>query len=100
MDNKRQIVRDNYARIASGIAEAAAKSGRKPEDIAFMAVTKTVDPVLVNEDVIKAPWKFIAGILDKTGIYNKTEDAGRYVLLVTLRDHAMALTPSLKILVD
>ncbi len=51
MDNKRQIVRENYARIASGIAEAAAKSGRKPEDIAFMAVTKTVDPVLVNEAI-------------------------------------------------
>ena len=51
MDNKRQAVRDNYARIASEIAEAAVKSGRKPEDIAFMAVTKTVDPVLVNEAI-------------------------------------------------
>ncbi len=51
MDNKRQTVRDNYARIASEIAEAAVKSGRKPEDIAFMAVTKTVDPELVNESI-------------------------------------------------
>ena len=51
MDNKRQTVRDNYARIASEIAEAAVKSGRKPEDIAFMAVTKTVDPELVNEAI-------------------------------------------------
>lgn len=51
MDNKRQAVRGNYARIASEIAEAAVKSGRKPEDIAFMAVTKTVDPVLVNEAI-------------------------------------------------
>ncbi|MBR2087188.1 MAG: YggS family pyridoxal phosphate-dependent enzyme [Oscillospiraceae bacterium] len=51
MDNKRQAVRDNYARIASEIAEAAVKSGRKPEDIAFMAVTKTVDPALVNEAI-------------------------------------------------
>jgi pyridoxal phosphate enzyme, YggS family len=48
MDNKQQLVRDNYARIAAEIAEAAVKSGRKPEDIAFMAVTKTVDPELVN----------------------------------------------------
>ena len=48
MDNKPQTVRDNYARIAAEIAEAAVKSGRKPEDIAFMAVTKTVDPELVN----------------------------------------------------
>lgn len=48
MDNKLQTVRDNYARISAEIGEAALKSGRKPEDITFMAVTKTVDPVLVN----------------------------------------------------
>lgn len=48
MDNKLQAVRDNYARIRDNIAEAAVKSGRSPEDIAFMAVTKTVDPELVN----------------------------------------------------
>lgn len=51
MDNKLQAVRDNYARIAAEIAEAADKSGRKPEDIAFMAVTKTVDPIYVNEAI-------------------------------------------------
>lgn len=51
MDNKRQMVRDNYQRIASEIAEAAVKSGRTPEEIAFMAVTKTVDPILVNEAI-------------------------------------------------
>lgn len=51
MENKLQAVRDNYKRIAAGIAEAADKSGRRPEDIAFMAVTKTVDPVLVNEAI-------------------------------------------------
>lgn len=48
MDSSMQTVRDNYARIQNNIAEAAVKSGRSPEDIAFMAVTKTVDPVLVN----------------------------------------------------
>lgn len=48
MDNKLQAVRDNYARIRDSIAEAAVKSGRSPEDVAFMAVTKTVDPELVN----------------------------------------------------
>lgn len=48
MDSSIQNVRDNYARIQNNIAEAAVKSGRSPEDIAFMAVTKTVDPVLVN----------------------------------------------------
>jgi len=46
MDNKQ--VCENYARISEEIAEAAVQSGRSPEDIAFMAVTKTVDPVLVN----------------------------------------------------
>ena len=51
MEDKRAQVRDNYARIAANIAEAADKSGRRPEDIAFMAVTKTVDPVLVNEAI-------------------------------------------------
>lgn len=51
MDNKRQMVRENYARIALEIAEAAVRSGRAPEDITFMAVTKTVDPVLVNEAI-------------------------------------------------
>lgn len=51
MENKIQAVRDNYARIAAEIAEAADKSGRKPEEIAFMAVTKTVDPVYVNEAI-------------------------------------------------
>ncbi len=48
MDSRMQTVRDNYARIQNNIAEAAIKSDRSPEDIAFMAVTKTVDPVLVN----------------------------------------------------
>lgn len=51
MDNKRQNVRENYARIHDQIAEAAVKSGRRPEDIAFMAVTKTVAPELVNEAI-------------------------------------------------
>ena len=51
MDNKQQAVRDNYARISYEIAQAADKSGRKPEDIAFMAVTKTVDPIYVNEAI-------------------------------------------------
>lgn len=56
--------------------------------------------VVVKEDVIKRPWSFVPDILRETGIYDSPKDAGRYVLLVTLRDYAMALTPSLKILVD
>ena len=48
MGSNPEQVRENYARIAQGIAEAAVKSGRSPDDIAFMAVTKTVAPELVN----------------------------------------------------
>ena len=48
MDSKLQTVCENYARIRDNITEAAVKSGRSPEDIAFMAVTKTVAPELVN----------------------------------------------------
>ena len=57
-------------------------------------------PCLVDEQVIKSPWKFVPQILKDTGIYNASTDLGRYVIWVTLRDYAMALTPSLKILVD
>ena len=57
-------------------------------------------PCLVDEQVIKSPWTFVPQILKDTGIYNDSTDLGRYVILVTLRDYAMALTPSLKILVD
>ncbi len=48
MENSFANVRDNYAWISEAIAAAALKNGRNPEDIAFMAVTKTVDPALVN----------------------------------------------------
>lgn len=48
MVNDLSFVRENYARIREAAADAAIRSGRKPEDVALMAVTKTVDPVLVN----------------------------------------------------
>ncbi len=38
----------NYETIVSRIAEAAISSGRKPEDITFLAATKTVDPEIIN----------------------------------------------------
>ena len=43
-----EIVKENYKIISERIAEAAVKSGRNPEDVRFMAVTKTVEPVLIN----------------------------------------------------
>ncbi len=48
MENNLRQVQENYARIQDKIAEAALQSGRKPEEIVFMAVTKTVAPELVN----------------------------------------------------
>lgn len=39
---------ENFKEISSKIAEAASKSGRSSNDIRFMAVTKTVEPVFIN----------------------------------------------------
>ncbi|MGN0452732.1 MAG: YggS family pyridoxal phosphate-dependent enzyme [Ruminococcus sp.] len=41
-------IKYNYETIVENIAEAAIKSGRRPEDITFLAATKTVDPVYIN----------------------------------------------------
>lgn len=71
-----------------------------PRICARMSLYWGVLPVLVEDEVIRAPWKFVPGILKNTNLYNSDSDVGRYVILVTLRDYAMALTPSLKILVD
>lgn len=47
-DRRIENVRENYKIIRDRIAEAAVKSGRNPEDVRFMAVTKTVEPALIN----------------------------------------------------
>ena len=39
---------ENYKRITAQIAEAAIRSGRAPEDVRLMAVTKTVAPAPIN----------------------------------------------------
>lgn len=67
---------------------------------ARMSLYWGVFPVQVEEDVIKKPWEYVSDVLKDTKIYNDTDDVGRYVILVTLRDYSMALTPSLKLLVD
>ena len=41
-------VRANYFEIKENIARAAEKSGRKPEEIIFLAATKTVEPAVIN----------------------------------------------------
>lgn len=44
-------VEENYKRIQDQLAQAAVKSGRAPEDIRFMAVTKTVEPAYINHAI-------------------------------------------------
>ncbi len=39
---------ENYKRITAEISEAAIKSGRSPDAVRLMAVTKTVSPLLIN----------------------------------------------------
>lgn len=44
-------VENNYRLIENNICEAAVKSGRKREDIIFLAATKTVAPEVINHAV-------------------------------------------------
>ena len=41
----------NLEVIRSNIAAAAKESGRRPEDIKLMAVTKTVEPIFINHAI-------------------------------------------------
>lgn len=45
---QKQAVRERLAEIRARIAAACAASGRTPEEITLMAVTKTVSPELIN----------------------------------------------------
>ncbi len=42
-------VADNLAHVRQRIAEAARRAGRRPEDVALMAVTKTFPPEIIRE---------------------------------------------------
>ena len=48
MRDRMEQIRQNYEEITEEIARAAEKSGRKAEDIHFLAATKTVEPALIN----------------------------------------------------
>ncbi len=48
LDKRKADIEYNLDVINEKIAESAIKSGRKPEDIQLMAVTKTVDPIFIN----------------------------------------------------
>ena len=44
-----KVIKDNVKRVLDNIAEAAIKSGRKPEDVTLVAVTKTVTAAEAKE---------------------------------------------------
>lgn len=48
LDKRKEDICYNLDVINEKIAEAAIKSGRAPENVRFMAVTKTVDPMFIN----------------------------------------------------
>lgn len=48
IDVRFENIRHNLAVIRNNISEAAIKSGRNPDDITLMAVTKTVEPIFIN----------------------------------------------------
>lgn len=43
-----QAVEENWKRISNRVQEAAIQSGRDPQQVRLMAVTKTVEPVYIN----------------------------------------------------
>ncbi len=48
LDSRKADIQYNLDVINEKIAESAIKSGRRPEDVRLMAVTKTVDPIFIN----------------------------------------------------
>lgn len=44
-----KVIKDNVKKVLDNIAESAIKSGRKPEDVTLVAVTKTVSAKEANE---------------------------------------------------
>ena len=50
-DARLDSITENHKEITENIAAAALRSGRKPADVRFMAVTKTVEPAFINHAV-------------------------------------------------
>ena len=51
LEEKFQNIEHNIKVIKDKIAKAAVESGRNPEDIKLMAVTKTVEPIFINHAI-------------------------------------------------
>jgi hypothetical protein len=69
---------ENLDRIRNNIAEACSKSGREPESVRLMAVTKTVAPEIVNYAVSKGidllGENRVQEYLSKKDIYDKSAE--------------------------
>lgn len=50
-DKRMTSIDENIKHVNDNVAQAALKSGRKPEDIQVMAVTKTIEPLYINHAV-------------------------------------------------
>nr|WP_317411940.1 YggS family pyridoxal phosphate-dependent enzyme [uncultured Solibaculum sp.] len=50
-DPRLKMVEENLKEIRFHMGEAAIRSGRRPEDITLLAVTKTVSPALINHAI-------------------------------------------------
>lgn len=95
LEKRKSDIQYNLDVINEKIAESAIKSGRKPQDVQLMAVTKTVDPIFINyaldygvkligenrvqEMLRKKPYLHLAGV-DKHLIgHLQTNKAGQIV---------------------
>ena len=50
-DPRLACVEENYKAIAERVAQAAVRSGRRPEDVTLLAATKTVPPAYINHAI-------------------------------------------------
>jgi len=51
VEQRKSIFDENFADIKNRIAKAAVKSGKKPDDILFLAATKTIDVEVINHAI-------------------------------------------------
>ena len=65
-----QEVAQNVQKIAQDVREAALQAGRDPSEVQVMAVTKTVDPVLVNAAIGAGALGFLLAMGSMGGLAN------------------------------
>lgn len=84
LSDEEKRIQDNILKIKSKMAEAAIKSGRKPEDITLEAVTKTMPSSAVNA-AIKSGVKIIGEnrvqeLIEKFPQVKNTEDCAFHII--------------------